>query len=93
MDGALGWLAGIGPLAIPGAGPPAAGPSVAMLGRIGAGGVLLSVHCDNSDWAERAKQVREQTGVTDISTGIEAKADFGSGEEPLRRTCAKQTEF
>src|SRR3954471_10439887 len=81
VGGALGWLAGIGALAIPGIGPfIAAGPIVAALaglgvggtlggligalvgmgipeyeakryeGRIKQGGILLSVHCDSSDW-------------------------------------------
>jgi len=41
IGGALGWLAGIGALAIPGIGPfIAAGPIMAMLGGIGVGGTL-----------------------------------------------------
>jgi hypothetical protein len=41
IGGALGWLAGIGSLAIPGVGPLiAAGPIVAALAGVGAGGVL-----------------------------------------------------
>lgn len=41
IGGALGWLTGIGALAIPGVGPfIAAGPIVTMLAGIGAGGVL-----------------------------------------------------
>jgi hypothetical protein len=41
IGGALGWLAGIGMLAIPGVGPfIAAGPIVAALAGIGAGGVV-----------------------------------------------------
>src|SRR5512140_97065 len=88
VGGALGWLAGIGSLAIPGVGPLiAAGPIVAALagagvggavgtltgaliglgipeyeakryeGRVKEGGILLSVHCDNSDWADKAKDI------------------------------------
>src|ERR1043165_3150974 len=30
-------------------------------GLIKAGGILLSVHCDNSDWVKRAKELLEQT--------------------------------
>src|SRR5579884_4234659 len=116
LGGALGWLAGIGALAIPGIGPfIAAGPIVAMLSGIGAGGVvggftgaligvgipeyeakryegrirnggiLLSVHCDNSDWKKRAKEILAQTGATDIATSTEAKADFGATEKPEPR--------
>ncbi len=41
IGGALGWLAGIGALAIPGLGPfIAAGPIMGLLGGIGAGGVV-----------------------------------------------------
>src|SRR5260221_5642714 len=41
IGGTLGWLAGIGALAIPGIGPfIAAGPIVAALGRVGVGGTL-----------------------------------------------------
>src|SRR2546421_12025626 len=94
VGGTLGWLAGIGALAIPGLGPfIAAGPIMAALagagvggtvggivgalvgmgipeyeakryeGRIKSGGILLSVHCDNSEWTKKAKQILEQTGA------------------------------
>ena len=117
IGGALGWLAGIGALAIPGIGPfIAAGPIVAALsgigavgtvgglagaligvgipeyeakryeGRIRSGGILLSVHCDASDWVKRAKEVLEHTGASDIATSSEAKADFNSTEKPLPRS-------
>ena len=116
IGGALGWLAGIGALAIPGIGPfIAAGPIVAMLSGIGAagvvggfagaligigipeyeakryegrirnGGILLSVHCDNSDWTRRAREVLENTGATDIATSGESRADFGATEKPQPR--------
>jgi hypothetical protein len=98
LGGALGWLAGIGALAIPGVGPfIAAGPIIGLLsgigvggavggiaggligagmpeyeakryeGRIKNGGILLSVHCDDSKWTDRAKEVLKQTGAEDIS--------------------------
>lgn len=116
IGGALGWLAGIGALAIPGIGPfMAAGPIVAMFsgigvggtvggltgalvgvgipeyeakryeGRIRSGGILLSVHCDNSDWSKRAKEVLSHSGAIDISSSREARADFASAEKPLPR--------
>ena len=121
IGGALGWLAGIGALAIPGIGPfVAAGPIVAMVsgigvggtvggltgaligvgipeyeakryeGRIRNGGILLSVHCDNSDWVKRAKEVLEHTGANDISTSGEARADYGVSEKALSRTAASR---
>src|SRR5690349_22546822 len=31
-------------------------------GRIKEGGILLSVHCDNSDWVKKAKELLKQTG-------------------------------
>src|SRR3954471_20461129 len=31
-------------------------------GRIKSGGILLSVHCDNSEWTSKAKDILEQTG-------------------------------
>ena len=55
-------------------------------GRIRNGGILLSVHCDNSDWAKRAKEVLEHTGAGDVASSGEAKADFAVSERPLPRT-------
>jgi Protein of unknown function (DUF3341) len=110
----LGWLVGIGALAIPGVGPfIAAGPIVAALagagaggavggltgaligagipeyeakryeGRIKNGGILLSVHCDNSEWTKRAKEILERTGAQDIASTGEAAADFDKSDRPL----------
>jgi hypothetical protein len=119
IGGALGWLAGIGALAIPGAGPLiAAGPIMAALagagvggtlgtvlgalvgmgmpeyeakryeGRIKDGGLLLSVHCDDSDWVKRAKQVLEQTGAEDIGSASEGSADYAKSDRPMSRRAA-----
>jgi hypothetical protein len=44
-------------------------------GRIRGGGILLSVHCDSSDWTKRAKEVLEQTGANDIATSNEARSE------------------
>src|ERR1700688_4502587 len=35
-------------------------------GMVREGGILLSVHCDNSDWVKRAKDILERTGAHDI---------------------------
>src|SRR5579863_2517697 len=106
IGGALGWLVGIGALAIPGVGPfIAAGPIMAALagagvggtvggitgaligmgipeyeakryeGRVKDGGILISVHVDNSDWKKRAKEILERTGAQDISSTSEAASD------------------
>ena len=116
VGGTLGWLAGIGALAIPGVGPLiAAGPIVAALagagaggaiggltgalvgmgipeyeakryeGRVKEGGVLLSVHSDNSDWTRKAKDILERTGAEDISSTGEKSADFSETDKPMRR--------
>ena len=99
----LGWLAGIGSLAIPGAGPfIAAGPIMAALGgaavggaaggivgalvgmgipeyeaklydgRIRGGNVLISVHTDNSDQVNAAKEIYTRTGAEDVKSTSEA---------------------
>lgn len=117
IGGTLGWLVGIGALAIPGLGPfIAAGPIVAALAGVGAGGVvggitgaliglgipefeakryegrirkggiLLSVHCDNSEWVKRAKEILRHTGAEDIATTGEASADFAASDKPVPRT-------
>ncbi len=106
VGGTLGWLVGIGTLAIPGLGPfIAAGPIVAALagvgvggamggvagaligmgipeyeakryeGRVKDGGILLSVHCETSELAKRAKDILERTGARDISSTSEATSD------------------
>ena len=54
-------------------------------GRIRRGSILLSVHCDNSDWARRAKAILTQTGGEDVAGTGEAHADFAATEKPIRR--------
>jgi hypothetical protein len=55
-------------------------------GRVKEGGILLSVHSDNSDWTKRAKGILERTGAHDISSTGEASSDYGKSDTPLRRT-------
>jgi len=117
LGGALGWLAGIGALAIPGLGPfIAAGPIMGALagagaggavggligalvgmgipeyeakryeGRVREGGILLSVHADNSEWVSRAKDILKRTGGQDIASTGEASADFDKSDKPRPRT-------
>jgi hypothetical protein len=59
-------------------------------GRIRAGGILLSVHSDNSEWTKRAKQILERTGAQDISSSGEASADYAKTDKPLRRTMGSE---
>ncbi len=125
IGGALGWLAGIGTLAIPGLGIfIAAGPIMGLLagvgaggtvggviggligmgipeyeakryeGRIRRGGILISVHCDSSEWSKRAEKILRDTGAEDISSASEEKADYARSDKPLARATvpAPQTE-
>jgi len=55
-------------------------------GRVKEGGVLLSVHSDNSEWAKRAKDVLERTGAEDVSSAGEAKGDYAESDRPLPRS-------
>lgn len=51
-------------------------------GRIKEGGILLSVHCDSSDWVSKAKDLLKHTGAEDISSTSEASADYASSDKP-----------
>jgi hypothetical protein len=57
-------------------------------GRIKEGGVLLSVHCDNSEWVDKAKRALKETGAEDISSTGEASADFAKTDKPVARGTA-----
>jgi hypothetical protein len=114
IGGTLGWLTGIGSLAIPGLGPfIAAGPIMAALagagaggalggvtgalvglgipeyeakryqGRVTKGGILLSVHSDNSDWTKKAKDILQNTGAEDIASTGETKGDTQNSDKPM----------
>jgi hypothetical protein len=54
-------------------------------GRIKAGGILISVHCDNSDWVTRARDLLSQAGVQHMAWAAEATADFQVTDRPLPR--------
>jgi hypothetical protein len=55
-------------------------------GRVKEGGILVSVHCDNSDWVGKAKDLLKQTGAEDVSSAGEASADYAETDKPLRRS-------
>jgi len=55
-------------------------------GRVYKGGVLLSVHSDNSEWTARAKKILEQTGAEDISSTGETKGDVENTDRPMPRS-------
>src|SRR5215471_1576225 len=52
-------------------------------GRIKGGGILLSVHCDDSVWTKKAKTILATTGAEDIASTGEASADFSKSDRPM----------
>lgn len=54
-------------------------------GRIRSGGILLSVHCDDSERTKRTKEILEISGASDISTTREVGADYAKTDRPLPR--------
>lgn len=124
VGGGLGWLVGIGALAIPGFGPfIAAGPIMAALAGAGVGGalggvtgalvgmgipeyeakryeglvkdggILLSVHADDSEWTSKAKTILEQTGAEDIASTDEVKGEGSYRSERMGRDADKPSVF
>ena len=61
-------------------------------GQIREGGILLSVHCDDSEWVGRAKDVLKRTGAEDVASAGEAGADYAKSDKPLpRREAGRET--
>jgi hypothetical protein len=58
------------------------------VGRIRRGGILVSVHCDSQEWCDRAKKTLRDTGASNISSGSEAAADYGTADKPTERAPA-----
>lgn len=54
-------------------------------GRIRSGGILLSVHCDDWEWARRARGILGRTGALDVSTTCESEASYPRTDRPLSR--------
>ncbi len=46
-------------------------------GRVKDGGILLSVHSDDSQWTKRAKEILERTGAQDVSSTGEVASEKG----------------
>jgi hypothetical protein len=44
-------------------------------GRVKDGGILLSVHSDDSQWTKKAKEILERTGAQDVSSTGEATSE------------------
>ena len=55
-------------------------------GRVKDGGILLSVHCDDSAWTKKAKEILERTGAEDVSSTGEAASNTGATDIPQRKT-------
>ena len=55
-------------------------------GMIKEGGILVSVHCDDSEWVTRAKGILQDTHATDIASESEATADFSKSDRPMIRS-------
>src|SRR5471032_1105643 len=55
-------------------------------GRVKRGGILLSVHCDDSHWVKRAEEILKSSGAEDIASSGEASADFASSDKPFTRS-------
>lgn len=122
--GALGWLAGMGALAIPGIGPfVAAGPIMAAIagaglgGTVGGiaggliglgipeyeakryesfvkdGGLLISIHVDTSDWADKAKDIAESCGAYDIAVASEEGVSRLSSKAPPTSSNVDPTDY
>ncbi len=51
-------------------------------GLVKEGGILLSVHSDDPEWAFKAKVLLEETGAKDISSTGEARSDVKPGDRP-----------
>jgi hypothetical protein len=45
-------------------------------GRLRRGHLLLSVHCDDHEWARRAEEILTATSAEDVATTAEATADY-----------------
>jgi len=53
-------------------------------GRVKGGGILLSVHCDRSEWTSKAKEILERTGAEDVSSaGEKAVSTHTMGDRKL----------
>jgi hypothetical protein len=54
-------------------------------GMVREGKALLSVHCDNSEWVGRAKDILKNAGAENVSSAGESRADYGETDKPRVR--------
>jgi len=57
-------------------------------GRVKNGGILVSVHADDSKWTKVAKEILERTGAEHIASTGESKGDYANSNRPTSRTSA-----
>ena len=62
-------------------------------GMVREGRVLLSVHCDNSEWVRRAKDILKTSGAEDVSSTGESGADYEKSDKPRVRTGGGGTSY
>lgn len=55
-------------------------------GLVKNGGILISVHCDDSEWTSKAKEILERTGANDVASTGESRGDFAESDKPRPRT-------
>src|SRR5579862_3655617 len=95
IGGALGWLAGIGALAIPGVGPfIAAGPIMAALAGLGVGGAVGGVAgaligMGIPEFEAKRYEGRLQRGGILLSVHCDTSEEIKRGKEVLKRTGAE----
>jgi hypothetical protein len=54
-------------------------------GLVKEGKILLSAHCDSSDWVKRGKDILERVGAQHVSSAGEAGADYAVTDKPRTR--------
>jgi hypothetical protein len=58
-------------------------------GRVKNGGILFSVHVDDSEWRDKAEEILERTGADDVHATSESSADHDVTEKPVARGSAR----
>jgi hypothetical protein len=51
-------------------------------GLVKDGGILISVHADDSKWTKLAKEIMERTGASNVSSTGETKGDYANSDKP-----------
>jgi hypothetical protein len=63
-------------------------------GRVKDGGILVSVHCDDSDWVGKAKDILKRSGAEDVSSaGEKAVSSHGVGESTADKATSRERAY